>query len=143
MVLVAKFSVPFGKKTETMFFAIRFTKGSSFHQKGESNDLRKITRLHSVASIKDREESHALVGKLIFSLSPPFLPLVIPVGFFTPGEKPTPSVSSPKVKSLSLTAKGKRRAPSVALKSQFAPSSVVDGSSSKKGKPLSEKNDHE
>ena len=38
---------------------------------------------------------------------------------------------------------GKRRAPSVALKSQFAPSSVVDGSSSEKGKPLSEKNDHE
>ncbi len=38
---------------------------------------------------------------------------------------------------------GKRRAPSVALKSQFAPSSVVDGSSSEKGKPLSEKNHHE
>jgi len=93
VVLVAKFSVPFGKKTETMLFAIRFTKGSSFHQKGESNDLRKITRLHSVASVKDREESHALVGKLTFSLSPPFSPLVIPFGFFTQGEKPTPSVT--------------------------------------------------
>ena len=98
-----------------------------------------MTRLHSVASVKDREESHALVGKLTFSLSPPFSPLVIPVGFFTQGEKPTPSVSSPKVRSRL----GKRRAPSVALKSQFAPSSVVDGSSSEKGKPLSEKNDHE
>ena len=33
--------------------------------------------------------------------------------------------------------------PPIALKSQFAPSPVVDGSSSEKGKPLSEKNDHE
>ena len=33
--------------------------------------------------------------------------------------------------------------PHVALKSQFAPSPFVDGSSSEKGEPLSEKNDHE
>ncbi len=48
-------------------------------------------------------------------------------GFFTQGEKPTPSASSSKVRSLSPTAKGKRQAPAPFLKG--AENLIIDDSS--------------